>query len=243
MHLPPPLVLIPGTLCDERLWVDVLPQLTTLTECQTVNWCAKELSASDAASRILNQAPATFALAGMSMGGSIALEICAQAPHRVEGLALVSCQARGDSRVGAETRSKLVEYATQFGLGTLVRDKLWPLYVHQSRLNDQSLLEAVIAMAERAGMQSYKSQGQLLASRSDHLKTLASLTVPVAIVAGDSDLLCTPIHQAEMMSVSRNGKRTEIQNCGHMSPLEHPQSVLSALSTWLDEIVQVATEN
>lgn len=232
----PPLILLPGTLCDERLWVDVLPQLNGLTDCQTVTWGSAECSVSAAAERILREAPPSFAIAGMSMGGSVALELCAQAPHRVEALALISCQPRGDSKEGADARSTFLSYAAEFGMSALIRERLWPNYVHSTRLSDQALLDAVCAMAERAGILSYQSQHRLLASRRDHSATLASLQVPVAIVSGDSDLLCTPAQQVEMLTMSRFARSTEIKKCGHLSPLEDPGSVSTALCSWLNAI-------
>lgn len=232
----PHLVFIPGTLCDERLWTGVLSKLNGLTDFQTINWSLKDTSASEAAQRILSEVPSTFALVGMSMGGSVALEICAQAAHRVEALALVSCQPRGDFNTGAAARSELLSYAEKFGISLLVRERLWPRYVHPSRLMDHALLETVMSMAERAGIFSYRSQLRLLTSRRDHVSTLASLTVPVAVVAGDNDLFCPPPLQAEMMSKLRFGTRTEIGECGHMSPLERPESVAAALSAWLGAI-------
>jgi pimeloyl-ACP methyl ester carboxylesterase len=46
------------------------------------------------AQRILAAAPPRFALAGLSMGGYIALEIMRQAPERVAKLALLDTPAR-----------------------------------------------------------------------------------------------------------------------------------------------------
>lgn len=229
----PPLVLIPGNLCDERLWTHVLQRLSRLADCRTVSWGVDESSASAAAERILEEAPASFALAGMSMGGSVALEICAQAPHRVERLALISCQPRGDSKAGAKARSDLLSYANAYGMSALVKDRLWSSYVHTKRQADQQLLDTVVAMAECAGVQAYEAQHKLLASRRDHAVTLASLSVPVAVISGDSDLLCTPAQHDEMMALARFGRRTEVPDCGHMSPLEDPVAVANSLASWM----------
>jgi len=56
------------------------------------------------ARRILADAPRTFCLAGVSMGGMVALEIIRLAPERVRGLALVDTsahRARPVSEAGA----------------------------------------------------------------------------------------------------------------------------------------------
>ena len=48
----------------------------------------------DIAAAIVAQAPPRFALAGLSMGGYIALEICRKYGDRVDRLALVETSAR-----------------------------------------------------------------------------------------------------------------------------------------------------
>ena len=76
-----PLVLLPGLLCDRRLFA---PQLTALAAEREV--LIPELTHDDSvagmAARALAAAPSRFALAGLSMGGYVALEVVRQAPER-----------------------------------------------------------------------------------------------------------------------------------------------------------------
>ena len=90
------LVLLPGLLCDHRLWAAQLPALEVrgdvlvgdLTRADTVGALAEQ---------VLAAAPGHFALAGLSMGGYVAFEILRRAPERVTRLALVDTQARPDT--------------------------------------------------------------------------------------------------------------------------------------------------
>src|SRR5690606_34429615 len=65
------------------------------------------------AARTLAAAPPRFALAGLSMGGYVALEIMRQAPERVSHLALLDTSARADTDGRRETRRKGIEMVGQ----------------------------------------------------------------------------------------------------------------------------------
>ncbi len=227
-----PLLLLPGTLCDARLWSAVLPSLPEEVDCVCAGW-GDETVAGAAAQRMLASAPPRFALAGMSMGGSVALEICAQAADRVAGLALVSSQPHGEPAERTLARAEWVEFARQQGVEALVREHLWPKYVHPGRLDDAALFGAVLEMACDAGMDAYERQHLLLASRRDHATTLAMLDMPVLVAGGDSDALCTPALQAQMARSARRATRVEFSDCGHFSPLEAPAPLAAAMCDWL----------
>ncbi len=87
-----PLVLLPGLLCDALLWalqIGVLHAACWMAQPTTVNTVA------EMAADLLRRSPfPSFALAGLSMGGYVALEIMRQAPDRVSRLALLDTTAR-----------------------------------------------------------------------------------------------------------------------------------------------------
>jgi len=227
-----PLLLLPGTLCDARLWSAVLPALPRELQCVCEEW-GDETDAGVAARRMLASAPSRFALAGMSMGGSVALEICYQAADRVAGLALVSSQPHGEPAERTLARAEWVEFARQQGVEALVREHLWPKYVHPGRRGDIALLDTILEMACDAGMDAYERQHLLLASRRDHASTLAMLDMPVLVAGGDSDALCAPALHAQMARSARRATRVEFSDCGHFSPLEAPAPLAAALCDWL----------
>ena len=97
------LVLLPGLICDERLWRDVIVGLDARS---IVADLTQDDSIAAMAARTLAAAPARFALAGLSMGGYVALEIMRRAPKRVTHLALLDTSARADDEARRETRRK-----------------------------------------------------------------------------------------------------------------------------------------
>src|SRR5512133_3000456 len=95
MSEPLPIVLIPGLNCSARLYAEQIPVLWRFGPV-TVADHTRDNSMDAIAARILAAAPPRFALAGLSMGGYIALTIVRHAPERVQRLALLDTSARPD---------------------------------------------------------------------------------------------------------------------------------------------------
>ncbi len=101
------LVLLPGLLCDARLWDHQREHLSAVASV-TVADLANHASVGAMAAAVLAAAPACFALAGLSMGGYVAHEIMRRAPDRVRGLAILDSSARPDTAEQARRRRGLL---------------------------------------------------------------------------------------------------------------------------------------
>ena len=77
-----PLLLLPGIVCDRAAWGPVIPALSRVADCR-VHETGPDRTLGAMAERVLAAAPPTFALAGHSMGGRVAVEIVRRAPERV----------------------------------------------------------------------------------------------------------------------------------------------------------------
>ena len=72
--MPTPLVLVPGLLCDGRLWSHQVERLSDVADPVVADVPTSD-SVGGMARDVLRWAPETFALAGLSMGGYVALEV------------------------------------------------------------------------------------------------------------------------------------------------------------------------
>ena len=144
-----PLVLLGGTLCNARLWQPVIARLNvTATVCVTL---AGAGSAHQASQRLLNVLPPRFLLAGFSLGAIVALQMAADAPERIDGLALLSANPLADPPENAATRREAVRTAQAQGITDWLMSTLWPRYVAPARLNDRTLQEVICRMAPFTG--------------------------------------------------------------------------------------------
>ena len=90
------LVMIPGLGSDAAVWRRTITALNSEVNC-LVGDTHSDRSLRGMAQRILGQAPETFALVGVSMGGMVALEMMKIAPERVTRLGLIDTNARADA--------------------------------------------------------------------------------------------------------------------------------------------------
>lgn len=227
----PPLVLIPGLLCDEALWAHQTDFLGDVADVAVAD-VTRDDSIGGMAARILADAPDRFALAGLSMGGYVALEIMRRTPERVTGLALLDTSARADTPEQTSRRRGLIELAEK-GRFKGVTPRLLPLLIHPDRQADEALAGAVMAMAERVGQPAFLRQQKAIMARPDSRADLGGFDLPTLILCGRQDAL-TPLERHEELAAGIAGARLCIvEECGHLSPMERPHAVTALMRDWL----------
>ena len=158
-----PIVLVAGLNCSPRLYAEQIPALWQFGPVTVADHRRDDTMAA-IARRILAAAPPRFALAGLSMGGYIALEIMRQAPARVAKLALLDTGARGETPEQTERRKPLIALAKS-GRFAEILESQFPTLVHRSRHNDAALKATVRAMNEETGAEAYLRQQQAIMTR------------------------------------------------------------------------------
>ena len=227
-----PLLLLPGLLCDDALWRH---QAATLADIADITFAdlTQDDSVAGMASRALEQAPARFALAGLSMGGYVAQQIMRMARDRVTRLALIDTSARDDTPEHRARRELLIELA-RTGRFWGVTPRLLPLLIHSGRLDDEELKEAVLGMAARVGRDAFIAQQQAIMGRADGRPDLAKITCPTLVMCGRQDELTPPaLHQEIADGIGGHARLVVIEDCGHLSPLERPRTVSAVMRYWL----------
>mgnify|MGYP003700730307 CR=1 FL=1 len=221
-----PLALLPGLLCDAALWRPQVEALADIAEPWVADFTTQDSVAAMAES-VLAAMPARFALAGLSMGGYVALEVIARAPERVTRLALLDTRFQTDSEAESARRRGLIELAEK-GQFKGVTPRLLPVFIHLDRLDDAELTGTVTAMAERVGKDAFISQQRAIMGRRDHTSTLAAIRVPTLVVCGRQDAL-TPLADHQRLAA----RLAVIENCGHLASIERPEEVNALLRRWL----------
>ncbi len=227
-----PLVLLPGLLCDQLLFAPQLPALASLRQVLIPD-LTQDDSIEGMARRVLDTAPDRFALAGLSMGGYVALEIMRLAPERVSRLALLDTRARSDTPEETARRRGLLELSAK-GEFRGVTPRLLPLLIHPDRLADDALTGVVMAMAEAVGREGFFRQQQALIAREDRRDLLGTIAVPTLVLCGREDALTPLAMHLELAAAIREATLVVIPNCGHLAPLERPQAVTRQLLGWLE---------
>lgn len=233
MHEPLPVVLVPGLNCSARLYADQIPALWQFGPVIVADH-TRDDSMDAIAARILGDAPPRFALAGLSMGGYIALTIVRQAPERVVKLALLDSSSRPETPEQTERRKPQIALA-QAGRFAEVPALQFPVFVHRDRQNDTALRARVRAMAEETGAEVFLRQQHAIITRADARPLLKSIHCPTLVLVGDDDALTPPALAEEMATGIAASRLVVVPECGHLSTMERPEAVNRALVEWMEE--------
>jgi pimeloyl-ACP methyl ester carboxylesterase len=231
MAEPLPIVLVPGLNCSPRLYAPQMPALWRFGPV-TVADHTRDDSMAAIARRILDAAPPRFALAGLSMGGYIALEIVRQAPGRVAKLALLDTGSRADTPEATAKRHTNIALA-QSGRFNDAIDPQFPLYVHPDRVSDKALKAEYLAMCHDVGPEAYVRQQRAIMTRVDSRPLLASIHCPTLVLVGEQDEATPPALSEDMAAAIPGARLVKIPDCGHLSTLERPEAVTQALAEWM----------
>lgn len=226
----PTLVLIPGLLCDERLWQDQVTNLTDVCRPHVAD-ISQDNSIEAMAKRVLAKAPERFILIGLSMGGYVSFEIMRQAPERVICLALIDTMARLDDDESIELRKGLIKLAEE-GRFVGVTPRLLPNIIYKDKLNTP-IADEIINMAARLGKETFIRQQTAIITRDDSIPTLATIKVPTLIIVGEEDKRTPPEESRIMVETIPNAELHMLPKCGHLPPLELPQVTTTLLKEWI----------
>jgi len=197
-------------------------------------------------------------LAGNSMGGLISILQASAAPETVKGLVLV------DPALPLPPRAPDRQVGNQFllyalpGVGELylraVQSRRPPQLAVQQIIElcfadpsraDPAMLTASIALAaERQGQASWAgTEAFLAASRSlmrvvgrrrRYWETMASVQVPVLLIAGDADRLVPVASTRQAAARNPRWETVILPGVGHTPQLEVPDQVIGTIRDWLD---------
>lgn len=228
-----PLVLLPGMMCDARLFAPQIAAFSHERPVMTVPLNAHD-TVGQLAKDILEHAPPKFALAGLSMGGIVAMEVLRQAPERITRLALLDTNPKAESQGVAQNREPQIDKVRAGALRTVMRDEMKPNYLTDGPRLVQ-ILDLCMAMAETLGPDVFINQSRALQTRPDQQDTLRAVTVPTLILCGEDDALC-PVHRHELMHQLISGSiLAVIKGAGHLPTLEQPDLTNEALAQWLNQ--------
>ena len=226
------LILLPGMMCDARLFAPQVEALEgSLRVTVPVPACAPDME--QLATTVLADAPDSFALGGVSMGGILAMEIMRQAPERVTHLALIDTNPFAERDEVKARRGPQMEAVRDGRLATVMRDEMKPNYFTH-RQDSAALRDLAMAMAMDLGADAFIAQSLALRDRPDYADTLRQVTCPTLILCGRQDQLCPVERHEAMKAMIPHARLCIIEEAGHLPTIETPDIVTTALQELLE---------
>ncbi len=188
----------------------------------------------DMAADILSAAPPVFALAGLSMGGIVAMEVLRQGAGRVSRIALLDTNPLAEMPEVKARRGPQMAAVREGRLWHVMRDEMKPNYLADGP-RQGAILDLCMQMATDLGADVFLRQSKALMDRPDQRATLSAYSGKSLVLCGREDGLC-PVERHQLMHDLLSHSVLEIiEGAGHLPTLEKPNETTAALIRWLED--------
>jgi pimeloyl-ACP methyl ester carboxylesterase len=175
-------------------------------------------------------------IAGLSMGGYVAMALARLAPARIDGLVLADTRVGADSEDGRAARDRMLELLARDGPGGVAAEMLPKLLCEKTTREQPDLADVIRVLIGANRPEGIAAAIRAMRARPDSTEVLRQLGRPSLVLVGEDDAL-TPPKEAEVLHQSIPGSRIErIPGAGHMSNLEAPETFNRLLAEWLGSV-------
>lgn len=245
-----PLVLLHGFPLDHRMWLDVtdlLPGDPTVLAVDLPGFGVSPIG-EDVAEAVGGQGPSVEVMAdgvaatlrtagvgravvaGLSMGGYVAMALAERHADLLAGLALLDTRSGADGEAARDNRLRVAD-------AVLAEDSVEPvlgmrttLLGATSRQTRPDLVEHLETWIEDQGPRGVAWAQRAMAARPDRTAVLREVACPALVVVGEQDDLTPPEAARAMADALPECELVVVPGAGHMSPIENPEPVAAALS-------------
>lgn len=233
-----PLVLLHAFPLDSRMWEGVLDRLPGVPVVRidapgfggsAAGAPGLDAFAAEVVATVRSLGADRAVVAGLSMGGYVALAVAALAPEVLAGLGLLSTKASADPEAARQKRLDMVT-AVERGEEQVTVPMLDALLGASTRADRPDVVEQVREWLQTAPHAGVVWAQRSMARRPDRIEALTSLgAVPVLVLRGTEDELMTEA-DAQAMADAVGVEVTEVVGAGHLVAVERPDEVAAALA-------------
>ncbi|MFD8912016.1 alpha/beta fold hydrolase [Streptomyces sp. NPDC059575] len=246
-----PLVLVHGHPFDRTMWA---PQLAEFSAGRRVivpdlrGYGASPVTpgtvplsrhARDIESLLDHLGVSVFVLAGLSMGGQIAMECAGRFGTRVRGLVLADTFPEPETPEGVRSRHAMAGRLLAEGMAGYADEVLERMVAPYA---EPEVKAHVHRMMTGTGPEGAAASLRGRAARPDYRPLLAGLTTPTLVITGADDTY-TPVADAEATHAALADARLHVvPGAAHLPNLERPEEFNRVLGEFLAEVDEAATE-
>lgn len=238
-----PVLLLHGFPLDHRMWDDVVAQLPAgvavlapdlPAPADALDADALGTTLDDAADRVAAAVRATGAgrvvVAGLSMGGYVALALLERHPDLVAGLALVDTKSTADAPEARATRLDVAARVEEAGSVEPVRGMVGTLLGETTRAAHPDVVARVAAWVDEQPPARVAWSQRAMAARPDRTEVLRRFAGPVVVVVGDEDRVTGVEAAQDLAKVAGGAPLVVVPRAGHLTAVEDPAAVAAAVA-------------
>ena len=238
------LVLVHGFPMDHRIWNDQLEGLCGVYRVIAVDLKGFGKSRSNEAFTIDSMADELVDfvkavdaypcfLAGLSMGGYIALSLAVRHPESLQGLIIVSSKSEADTPAGKEGRQKTAQLAQEKGSIAVAEQMLPRVLTEETIKGNPELVGKMRQIMEACPANTIANASFAMRERADRTADLPGLNMPVLVVLGERDTLLPVNGGRKLAEACPNGRLVVVAGAGHVPCMENPKAMNGALAEFV----------
>lgn len=176
-------------------------------------------------------------ICGLSMGGYITFRALERFQEKFSALILCDTRSEADNNEGKLKRAAGIKRINTEGLYPFAKDFITNCFAEQFKNNKKDELNKIIEKSSEFDPIGVKGSLLAMLSRTDTTSVLSKINIPTLLICGEKDTLTPPEVMKEIFHKIENSEFVEIRNAGHMTPIESPDEVNSAISKFLKQAI------
>ncbi len=225
------LVLLPDVMCDARVFG---PQLAAFSKSHAVT--IAPITGGDRieeiASNLLDVLPRKFAVVGLSLGGTVAMELLRRASDRVARIALIGANAFAETPQTAADLEPVIIKGRSGNMNGMVDGLMKPETMAPGPMR-ADVVALVRDMADHLGTDVITRQIRAMQRRRDYQAELRRCKVPTLVLCGEHAGIAAVKHSSFLAELIPYARLNLIEGAGHLPTLEQPDATTEALRGWL----------
>jgi len=170
---------------------------------------------------------------GFSMGGYIALRAIERMEEKFSALILCDTTSKADSNERKLDRADAIRRINAQGLNIFTKSFVTKCYGEWYKKEHKEALKKRIAKSTSFNSIGVKGCIFAMLSRTDTTEYLEKITLPTLLLCGEHDTLTPPLGMKTMAEQIKGSSFVPISNSGHMSVIENPTEVNTAIKAFL----------
>ncbi len=171
---------------------------------------------------------------GHSMGGYIALAFAEQFPEKMVALGLLHSTAYADSAERIQKRAQAIEFIEREGAAAFLRISLPGLFAPAFREQRKEVIDALFTSIKKVSGSTLIQYYRAMIQRPDRSKLLEAAPYPVMFIIGQEDEIIKASDTLQLADITTNAYIHVLNNVGHMSMLEAPESFSNLLLYFME---------